>query len=168
MVIDLICFTEESARQLGEALRGQVRHLLHCGTIWVHGPSAIVPTPEEAVTVPFGDYGIAKAAIESYLLGRDGLPATVIRPGHISGPGWPPVNPAGHLDLGVFEALANGNELALPNLGLETVQHVHAADVAGVFLAALANRSVARDAGRARLAGRQREAQDRPLNHHGL
>jgi nucleoside-diphosphate-sugar epimerase len=143
VVIDLICFTEESARQLGEALRGQVRQLLHCGTIWVHGPSALVPTPEEAVTVPFGEYGIAKAAIERYLLGRDGLPATVIRPGHISGPGWPPVNPAGHLDLGVFETLAKGNELVLPNLGMETVQHVHAADVAGVFLAALANRSVA-------------------------
>ncbi|MEV6417315.1 NAD-dependent epimerase/dehydratase family protein [Kribbella sp. NPDC051718] len=142
-VVDLICFTEESARQLGEALRGQVRHLLHCGTIWVHGPSALVPTPEEAVTVPFGEYGIAKAAIEGYLLGSDGLPATVIRPGHITGPGWAPINPAGHLDLGVFETLANGNELALPNLGLETVQHVHAADVADVFLAALANRSVA-------------------------
>jgi nucleoside-diphosphate-sugar epimerase len=143
-VVDLICFTEESARQLGEALRGQVRHLLHCGTIWVHGPSALVPTPEEAVTVPFGEYGIAKAAIERYLLGGDGgLPATVIRPGHITGPGWAPINPAGHLDLGVFETLANGNELVLPNLGLETVQHVHAADVAGVFLAALANRSVA-------------------------
>ncbi|WP_433019238.1 NAD-dependent epimerase/dehydratase family protein [Kribbella sp. CA-294648] len=143
VVIDLICFTEESARQLGEALRGRVRHLLHCGTIWVHGPSALVPTPEEAVTVPFGEYGIAKAAIERYLLGRDGLPATVIRPGHISGPGWAPVNPAGHLDLGVFETLARGEELVLPNLGMETVQHVHAADVAGVFLAALANRSVA-------------------------
>ncbi|WBQ03552.1 NAD-dependent epimerase/dehydratase family protein [Kribbella sp. CA-293567] len=143
VVIDLICFTEPSARQLGEALRGQVRQLLHCGTIWVHGPSALVPTPEEAVTEPFGDYGIAKAAIARYLLGRDGLPATVIHPGHISGPGWAPVNPAGHLDLGVFETLANGNELTLPDLGLETVQHVHAADVAGVFLAAMANRSVA-------------------------
>ncbi|MEV8373132.1 NAD-dependent epimerase/dehydratase family protein [Kribbella sp. NPDC056861] len=143
VVIDLICFTEASARQLGEALRGQVRHLLHCGTIWVHGPSTLVPTPEEALTEPFGDYGIAKAAIAQYLLGRDGLPATVVHPGHISGPGWAPVNPAGNLDLGVFETIANGNELALPNLGLETVQHVHAADVAGVFLAAMANRSVA-------------------------
>src|SRR4051794_11162626 len=32
VVIDLICFTEESARLLVEALRGQVQHLLHCGT----------------------------------------------------------------------------------------------------------------------------------------
>ncbi|ADB35407.1 NAD-dependent epimerase/dehydratase [Kribbella flavida DSM 17836] len=146
VVIDLICFTEDSARQLAEALHGKVQHLLHCGTIWVHGPSASVPTREDAPRRPFGDYGVQKAAIETYLLDRarrDGLPVTLIHPGHISGPGWAPVNPAGHLDLGVFEKLARGDELALPNLGLETVQHVHAADVAGVFLAALANRSVA-------------------------
>ncbi|WP_132146764.1 NAD-dependent epimerase/dehydratase family protein [Kribbella antiqua] len=146
VVIDLICFTEDSARQLAEAVHGKVQHLLHCGTIWVHGPSATVPTREDAPRRPFGDYGIAKAAIEKYLLDRarrDGLPATVIHPGHISGPGWTPVNPAGNLDVGVFEMLARGHELLLPNLGLETVQHVHAADVAGVFLAALANRSVA-------------------------
>jgi nucleoside-diphosphate-sugar epimerase len=146
VVIDLICYTEDSARQLAEALQGEVGHLLHCGTIWVHGPSAMVPTREDAPRTPFGDYGIRKAAIERYLLTkahRDGLPVTIVHPGHISGPGWAPVNPAGHFDLGVFKKLADGAELALPNLGLETVQHVHAADVAGVFLAALANRSVA-------------------------
>jgi len=146
VVIDLICFTEDSARQLAEAIEGEVDHLLHCGTIWVHGPSATVPTREDTPRRPFGDYGIAKAAIERYLLAKahhDGLPVTIVHPGHISGPGWVPVNPAGHLDPGVFTKLADGAELALPNLGLETIQHVHAADVAGVFLAALANRSVA-------------------------
>ncbi|MEV0290555.1 NAD-dependent epimerase/dehydratase family protein [Kribbella sp. NPDC050820] len=146
VVIDLICFTEDSARQLAEAVRGKVQHLLHCGTVWVHGPSELVPTREDTPRRPFGDYGIQKAAIERYLLDcarRDGLPATLIHPGHISGPGWTPINPAGNLDLGVYEKLAHGDELALPNLGLETVQHVHAADVAGMFLAALRNRSVA-------------------------
>lgn len=146
VVIDLICFTEDSARHLAEALQGRVQHLLHCGTIWVHGPSGAVPTKEDAPRHPFGDYGIAKAAIERYLLNaarRQGLPVTIIHPGHISGPGWTPVNPAGNLDLQVFQNLADGIEVALPNLGLETVQHVHAADVAGVFLAAMANRSVA-------------------------
>lgn len=146
VVIDLICFTEDSARLLAEALQGRVQHLLHCGTIWVHGPSATVPTPEDAPRRPFGEYGVAKAAIERYLLDlsrRTGFPATIIHPGHISGPGWPPVNPAGHLDVEVFQRLADGDEVVLPGLGLETVQHVHAADVAGMFLAAMANRSVA-------------------------
>ncbi len=146
VVIDLICFTEDSARQLAEAVDGKIQHLLHCGTIWVHGPSMIVPTREDAPRKPFGEYGVQKAAIESYLLDkarRDGLPVTIIHPGHICGPGWTPVNPAGTFDLGVYEKLAHGDDVLLPNLGLETLNPVHAEDVAGIFLAAIASRSTA-------------------------
>jgi nucleoside-diphosphate-sugar epimerase len=129
-VIDMICFTVDSARQLVEALRGTVQHFLHCGTLWVHGPSAIVPTTEVQPRTPFGDYGIQKAAIEAYLLDearRNAFPATVLHPGHIVGPGWAPLNPAGHFNPSVFTRLATGAELALPNLGQETVHHVHSA-----------------------------------------
>lgn len=146
VVIDLICFTLDSARHLVEALDGRVRHFLHCGTIWVHGPSVEVPTTEEAPRRPFGDYGVQKAAIERYLLDRahrGGFPATVLHPGHISGPGWVPINPAGNLELSVYRGLAGGERVALPNLGLETLHHVHADDVARSFMAAMANRSVA-------------------------
>lgn len=146
VVIDLICFTLDSARQLAEALRGQVQLLLHCGTIWVHGPSAQVPTTEEQPRRPFGEYGVQKAAIEEYLLGearRGGLPAAILHPGHIVGPGWAPLNPAGHFNPAVFARLARGEELALPNLGLETVHHVHADDVAQLFMRAIARRSAA-------------------------
>jgi nucleoside-diphosphate-sugar epimerase len=144
VVIDMICFTLESARQLVEALRGQIQHFLHCGTIWVHGPSVQVPTTEEQPRRPFGEYGVQKAAIEAYLLveaRRRGLPATILHPGHIVGPGWPPLNPAGHFNPQVFARLARGEELALPNLGLETIHHVHADDVAQAFMRALASRS---------------------------
>lgn len=146
VVIDLICFTPDSARLLVEALRGRVQYFLHCGTIWVHGPSVEVPTTEDAPRRPFGEYGVAKAAIERLLLDearRTGFPATILHPGHITGPGWPPINPAGHLDLSVWRTLAEGAELALPNLGLETVHHVHADDVARSFTAAMANRAAA-------------------------
>ena len=68
VVIDLICFKPESAKVLVEALKGKIRHLLHCGTIWVHGHSEKVPTREDQIRRPFGDYGIKKAAIEAYLL----------------------------------------------------------------------------------------------------
>lgn len=139
-VIDMICFTLDSARQLAEALHGTVQHFLHCGTIWVHGPSAIVPTTEAQPRAPFGEYGIQKAAIEAYLLDearRSGFPATVLHPGHIVGPVWAPLNPAGHFNPAVFTQLAAGAELALPNLGLETVHHVHADDVAQAFELAL-------------------------------
>jgi nucleoside-diphosphate-sugar epimerase len=145
-VIDMICFKLESARHLVDALRGQVQHFLHCGTIWVHGPSVEVPTTEEQPRRPFGEYGIQKAAIEAYLLEearRGDFPATALHPGHIVGPGWHPLNPAGHFNLAVFTKLARGEELVLPNLGMETVHHVHADDVAQGFMQALAHWSTA-------------------------
>ena len=144
VVIDMICFTPESAHHLVNALRGQVQHFLHCGTIWIHGPSVTVPTTEMQPRRPFGDYGIHKAAIESYLLNearRNHFPATLLHPGHIVGPGWVPLNPAGYFNPEVFAKLARGEEVALPNLGMETVHHVHADDVAQIFMQALANRS---------------------------
>jgi nucleoside-diphosphate-sugar epimerase len=142
IVVDLICFTEASARHLVDALKGEVGHFLHVGTIWVHGPSVECPTNEMQTRRPFGDYGIAKAAIEAYLLKvarKDLFPATIIHPGHIVGPGWAPLNPAGHFNPRVFTALAKGEPLALPNFGLETVHHVHADDVAQTIMCALAN-----------------------------
>lgn len=142
MVVDLICFTPESARQILEALRGRVEHFLHCGTIWVHGHSTQVPTTEDQPRHPFGEYGTKKAEIEAYLLGearRGDFPATILHPGHIVGEGWVPVNPQGNFNPQVFGRLARGEELALPNLGLETVHHVHADDVAQSFMRALAN-----------------------------
>jgi nucleoside-diphosphate-sugar epimerase len=141
-VIDMICFTLDSARHLLEALRGAVQHFLHCGTIWVHGPSAVVPTTEAQPRKPFGEYGIQKAAIEAHLLDearRGRFPATVLHPGHIVGPGWTPLNPAGHFNPAVFTRLAAGEELVLPNLGLETVHHVHADDVAQAFELAISH-----------------------------
>ncbi len=146
VVIDMICFTEASARQLVEALKGGVQHFLHCGTIWVHGPTISAPLTEEQPRRPFGQYGVQKAAIEAYLLNesrRNGFPATILHPGHIVGPGWLPINPAGHLNPQVFVTLARGEELVLPNFGMETLHHVHADDVAQGFRQAIAHRSVA-------------------------
>ncbi|MEO3886481.1 NAD-dependent epimerase/dehydratase family protein [Nonomuraea sp. B5E05] len=62
VVIDLICFTEASARHLAQALDGRVRQFLHCGTIWVHGPSTRVPTTEDRPRRPIAEYGRQKAA----------------------------------------------------------------------------------------------------------
>ena len=46
-VIDLICFTAASARQLVDMLRPSRPLLIHCGTIWVHGPALRVPVTED-------------------------------------------------------------------------------------------------------------------------
>jgi len=144
IVIDLICFSPESARMLAEPLQGKIQHLLHCGTIWVHGHSEQVPTDESQHREPFGDYGIKKAATESYLLSisrKTGFPVTILHPGHIVGPGWIPLNPAGNFNPDIFNKLANGDEVLLPNLGMETVHHVHADDVAQSFIKAINNRN---------------------------
>jgi len=142
VVIDLICFTPESAQHLVQALEDRDVLLLHCGTIWVHGHSTIVPTTESQPREPFGDYGIKKAAIEKWLLDparQRVIRAAILHPGHIVGPGWRPLNPAGHFDPEVFTQIANGEELILPNLGMETVHHVHADDLAQAFELAVTN-----------------------------
>ena len=141
-VVDLICFTPASAQQLVDALRERQTLLLHCGTMWVHGRPATVPVTEDAPRHPFGDYGIKKAAIERLLLdstGRGLSRAVILHPGHLVGPGWNPLNPAGHFNPDVFTRLAHGEVLQLPNEGMETVHHVHADDVAQAFELALNN-----------------------------
>jgi nucleoside-diphosphate-sugar epimerase len=145
IVIDMVCFTIESARHIVGALKNNVQHFLHTGTIWVHGPSTVVPTTEMSPRRPFGEYGVQKAAIEAYLLDearRSGFPATLIHPGHIVGRGWAPLNPAGHFNPRVFATIARGEPLVLPNFGMETVHHVHADDVAQMFLRAMAHWSM--------------------------
>ncbi|MHB0961571.1 MAG: NAD-dependent epimerase/dehydratase family protein [Gemmatimonadaceae bacterium] len=139
-VVDLICFSRESASHLVDALRGRVGVFVHCGTLWVHGVPRERPYDETAPREPVGEYGSRKAEIERFLLdaATDGFPAVVLHPGHITGPGWPPINPAGHLDPRVFDALSRGEPVVLPDDGSATLQHVHADDVAQAFALALA------------------------------
>ncbi len=161
IVIDLMCFTLPSAQHIVEAVRGQVQHFLHAGTMWIYGYNVTVPTTEDQPRHPFAryqvddptgidpylltDYGAKKATIEAYLLNearRNGFPVTCVHPGHIVGPGHYPVTPQGNFNNDVFQALADGEPLTLPNLGLETVHHVHGDDVAQVFMQAIAYRSL--------------------------
>ncbi len=161
VVIDMVCFTLDSAKQIVTPLRGEIQHFLHCGSMWVHGYNTTVPSTEDQPRRPFGhypienpegvdeylltDYGAKKAAIETYLLAearRTGFPVTCLHPGHIVGPGHYPVTPQGNFNNKVFERLAHGEELTLPNLGLETVHHVHGDDVAQAFMNAIKYRSV--------------------------
>lgn len=145
-VIDLTCYTLQSAQQLVEELRGRVSHLIHCGTIWVHGPSRVVPTTEAEPRRPFGDYGIRKAAIEAWLLQqaeKQELPVTILHPGHLVGPGWAPINPQGNFNTAVFSALLHGEEVQIPSSGMETVHHVHVEDVVQAFLLAIECRQAA-------------------------
>ena len=146
VVIDLICFTRASAQQLVEALRPARPLLVHCGTIWVHGPALRVPVTEDEPRTACGEYGTGKAEIEALLneeARAGGLPTVVLHPGHISGPGWPVITPAGNLDPATWTALATGQALALPDNGLGVLHHVHADDVAQAFELALSRPAAA-------------------------
>jgi nucleoside-diphosphate-sugar epimerase len=146
VVVDMICFTPQSAATLVAALRGRSGHLIHCGSIWRYGPSLKQPMREDDPSPPFGEYGTLKAAIAELLAAETrsgGLVTTVLQPGHISGPGWPPIGPLGNLDPGVWYALSAGQQVAVPGLGAELLHHVHADDVAQAFQLAVEQRDAA-------------------------
>ena len=146
VVIDLICFTLDSATALVEGLRGRTGHLLHCGSIWRAGPSVRLPITEDNAEPPIGEYGTAKAAIAEMLKEETwsgGLVTTSLHPGHIVGPGWHPIGPLGNVDSGVWRKLSAGEPIEVPGIGAEFMHHVHADDVAQAFEAAVVHRDAA-------------------------
>ncbi|AGL15268.1 NAD(P)-dependent oxidoreductase [Actinoplanes sp. N902-109] len=146
VVVDLICFTPESAAALVERLRGQTGHLLHCGSIWRAGPSVRLPITEDNGTPPVGEYGVGKAAIAAMLQEETrsgGLVTTSLHPGHIVGPGWHPIGPLGNVDPEVWRTLSAGQPLEVPGIGAEFLHHVHADDVAQAFESAINHRDAA-------------------------
>jgi nucleoside-diphosphate-sugar epimerase len=144
IVVDMISFDLPSTQQIVEALRGQVRHYIFCSTIWVYGRLVTIPSTENDQPNPIDAYGKGKAESEAWLMHEaklDGFPATCFRPGHIVGEGWNPINPIGNANPEIFSLIARGDELVLPNLGLETIHHVHADDVAQWIICAIENRA---------------------------
>jgi nucleoside-diphosphate-sugar epimerase len=142
-VIDMVCFTLESATALVDRLRGDVGHLVHCGSIWRYGPSLKLPVTEDNSSPPAGEYGVQKHAIAQMLeqeTRSGGMVTTSLHPGHISGPGWNPIGPLGNLDPAVWRTLSAGDELAMPGIGTELMHHVHADDVAQAFQLAVEHR----------------------------
>ena len=144
IVIDMISFELEGTQQLVQELHGKVEHYLFCSSIWVYGHAVSVPSTEIDPPNAIDTYGINKAKIEAWLLQqarRNGFPATSFRPGHIVGEGWVPINPQANPNPDVFSLIARGEELVLPNLGLEMLHHVHADDVARWIICAIENRA---------------------------
>lgn len=142
VVVDLINFEPESTAQMIAALKGRVRQYLFCSSVWAHGYATLVPADETQPMDPICDYGSKKRQSELMLLAeasKGDFPATIIRPGHITGPGWCCINPAGNFNPRVFEKILRGEEIALPHFGMELMHHVHADDVAQLFHRAIMN-----------------------------
>ncbi|WP_159707942.1 NAD(P)-dependent oxidoreductase [Arthrobacter sp. 18067] len=148
VVVDLVCFTLDSATALVNRLRGEVGHLLHCGSIWRYGASRKLPISEgaDSTAEPLDEYGIQKRDIARMLkdeTASGGLITTSLHPGHIVGPGWHPVGPLGNFDPSVWQKIAAGQPLQVPGSGTELMHHVHADDVAQAFERAILNRDAA-------------------------
>lgn len=148
IVIDLINFYVEDTKKMVEALkRTRCSHYLFCSSIWSHGRAESLPAdPNTCLKDPLDDYGIQKFQSEQYLKEEfrvNGFPSTIILPGQISGPGWLIINPYGNTNPAVFEKIARGEEIFLPNFGMETLHHVHADDVAQLFFKAILHRNQA-------------------------
>lgn len=144
VVMDLICYEPQQNEIMYEAFRGRIRQLIHCGTVWAYGPAERVPYEESFPRRPITDYGRYKAEIEAFLLlkhQQEGFPATIIHPGHISGRKWLPIDPQGSRDgVKIYEMLATGQEVCLPDRGTATIHHVHGDDVAQLFELAMVRR----------------------------
>ena len=147
VVVDLICYTPEQNQMMCEAFEGRIAHFLNCGSIWAYGPTERAPYEEHFPRKPPTEYGINKARIEADLLAAHQsrhFPATIIHPGHISARRWLPIDPQGSRDgVGIYEKLARGEKVFLPDLGLATLHHVHADDVAQLFERAIIHRESA-------------------------
>ena len=147
IVVDLINFHIKDIEAMTEAIKEtRLSHYLFCSSIWAHGRAELLPADPNSLKEPLDDYGINKFQSECYLkqqFRENGFPATIIMPGQISGPGWTIINPLGNTDTGVFQRIADGEEICLPNFGMETLHHVHADDVAQMFYKAITHRNAA-------------------------
>ncbi len=144
IVVDLLTYRLEQVQEAVRVLQGRIEQYVYCSSIWAHGEASDVPAPETLPRHPFGNYGIGKASCEAYLHDaymKMGFPETVVMPGHITGPGWNFINPCGNLDPKVFEKIAHGDVIYLPDFGMGVLHNVHADDVAQVFINAILYRN---------------------------
>lgn len=147
IVVDLINFTLEDTKSMVDALKDtNISHYLFCSSIWAHGISEILPSNPNCLKEPLDEYGLNKYECELYLKDeyrKNNFPTTIIMPGQISGPGWNIINPLANNNIDIFQKIADGEEICLPNFGMETLHHVHAEDVAQVFYQAIIHRNQA-------------------------
>nr|WP_314466323.1 NAD-dependent epimerase/dehydratase family protein [uncultured Clostridium sp.] len=148
IVVDLINFRIEDTKDMVAALKdSRISHYLFCSSVWAHGRAEMLPfNPDDIKKEALDEYGENKFQSELYLKDEyriNYFPATIIMPGQISGPGWTIMNPWANKTAVPFQKIANGEEIFLPNFGMETLHHVHGYDVAQVFFKAIEHRNQA-------------------------
>lgn len=145
IIVDLVNFDIEETKKIVEGFGdSKLSHYLYCSSCWAHGMAETIPfNPDDERKEPLDDYGRDKFVSEMYLkeqYRKNKFPATIIMPGQISGAGWTIINPWGNTSMRVFQDIADGKEIALPNFGQEILHHVHGYDVAQLFYKAITHR----------------------------
>ena len=117
-----------------------LKHYIHCSSVMSYTPLPFIPGDE---TMPFSEYmgyGRGKNIVDSRVIDlykQGKLPATVIRPGYITGPGKLPIDNMGGRRNDFITDILEGKTLDLPNDGKAMLHPVHVKDVSNSFLLAI-------------------------------
>ena len=140
-VFDIVAYTPADTEGLLAALdRSELAHFVHISTGSVYLPTELFPLKEHfprGLRGPGHEYGDRKYLIEEILFAAcrtDGLPATIIRPGVLFGPGNYVYREAFY-----FDRLLAGRPLLVPNDGSVLTQFGYVDDLAAMMLAVLGN-----------------------------
>jgi nucleoside-diphosphate-sugar epimerase len=142
LAVDCIAFQPEDIQQDLRELSGFARHLIFISTDFVYDPQRRrFPQAEGPAAYAASGYGSAKRQCELRLLeaGTEALPWSVLRPGHIYGPGsLLGCLPRHSRDPQLIARLRSGEALKLVGGGYFLIQPVYAADLTDAILS-LAN-----------------------------
>lgn len=136
VLIDILGFgvpgTFEAAYQ---AVAPTCRQLMVCGSLWMWGDPAVVPTPEVATNPCWAEGYAARFRLYQRLMGElaGRLPFTVIMPPNICGPGKVPLDGMGGRDLAMHRQHAKGEPCPLPAPGSTPIGPCDASDIASAF-----------------------------------
>lgn len=138
MVVDCIGFDPADARQDVAVLRDRARHLVFVSTDFVYDPARRrFPQPEESEHYLSEGYGGKKRQCELELINGDtgNMVWTIVRPGHIYGPGSRlGCLPMHGRDPNLIERLRAGEPLQLVGGGHFLQQPIFAPDLARLIL----------------------------------
>ena len=143
VVIDII---GSDLHTLYRIVKGNCKHLLACGSIWMFGEARTVPTPDETQG-PSQSEGYAWRYGEMLKVKKqaatDGIAFTAIMPPNICGPGKIPLDTMGGRDIEIHRGLSQGKEVVLPAPGSTLIGPCDARDIASAFVLAVDKRDSA-------------------------
>ena len=131
-----------------DATRATCRHLIACGSVWMLGPSKVVPTPPETQSpCPFDGYGMRWRELnETRARAKaDGVAFTAVLPPNICGPGKVPLEGRGGRSVEAHKSHMQGEPVQLPECCNTLIGPCDASDVARPFSLSVRNRDAAAD-----------------------